>query len=219
MEVTAVVVARRGSKRIPNKSLLRVGGESLIERKIKQLLSCKNINRVVFGSDSPEMLEIAKCAGAETVKRPDYYCDEEQATANDMIANMCSLFSTDVVAWTHCTNPLISSATYDKAVEVYKQNLPQYDSLVSVFPLREHLWKDGNPFNYNPYCATHTLAKDLDPLYMQDGGIFIQSYKNMKENSYFFGKRPYLFEIPKDEFLDINTNRDYLLAKMIIENI
>ena len=51
---------------------------------------------------------------------------------------------------------------------------------------------------------------------MQDGGIFIQPYYQMKENSYFFGKNPYLFEIPVDEFLDINVMRDYLLAKALI---
>ena len=39
----------------------------------------------------------------------------------------------------------------------------------------------------------------------------------MKANSYFFGKKPYLFEIPKEEFLDINEMRDYLLARAIVE--
>ena len=56
LEVCAVIVARGGSKRIPRKSLLKLNGESLIARKIRQLSSCKKINRVVFGSDSEEML-------------------------------------------------------------------------------------------------------------------------------------------------------------------
>ena len=60
-------------------------------------------------------------------------------------------------------------------------------------------------------------ARELPPLYMQDGGIFIQDYLSMKKNSYFFGNRPLLYEIPKNEFLDINEYRDYLLAKCIVE--
>ena len=217
MEKTAVVVARKGSKRIPSKSLLKINGESLIFRKIKQLKQCKNLDRVVFGSDSEEMLEEAMLAGAEVVKRPDYYCDETKASANDMIANMCSLIKTDIVIWAHCTNPLLSSSTYDRAIEDYFNNLPKYDSLLSVVELKEHLWKDNKPFNYNPYAKKHTLAKDLPPMYMQDGGIFIQSYENMTNNRYFFGERPYLFKIPKGEFLDINEMQDYLLAKVLIE--
>lgn len=216
-EVTAIIVARKGSKRIKLKSLLKLGGESLVERKIRQLKQCVNIHRVVLGSDSDEILKEAEKAGAETVRRPKYFCDEELASANEMIRNMMELISTDIVVWAHCTNPLLSPKTYDKAIEAYCSNFPKYDSLLSVVELREHLWKDGRPFNYNPYTSRHVTARELPPLYMQDGGIFIQDYLSMKKNSYFFGNRPLLYEIPKNEFLDINEYRDYLLAKCIVE--
>ena len=216
-EITAVIVARKGSKRILSKSLLKLNNETLIERKIQQLKNSILINRIVVGSDSDEMLSIAQKAGAEIVKRPDYYCDESVATANDMIKNMCDLISTDIVVWAHCTNPLLSSQTYDNAISVFIKNYPKYDSLLSVTELKEHLWKDNKPLNYNPYAAKHTPARDLPPLYMQDGGIFIQPYCQMKKNSYFFGQRPCLFKIPSEEFLDINEMKDYLLAKALLE--
>lgn len=218
MEVTAIIVARKGSKRIQAKSMLKINGETLIARKVRQLKLCKNINRIIVGSDSEEMLNEGLKEGAEIVKRPDYYCDESVASANEMIKNMCSLIDTDIVVWSHCTNPLISSQTYDNAIETYFKNLPQYDSLLSVVELKEHLWKDGKAFNYDPYAKRHTPAKELEPLYMQDGGIFIQPHKQMLENSYFFGKKPYLFNIPQEEFLDINEIRDYILCKSILEN-
>lgn len=218
-EISAIIVARKGSKRVKSKSLLKLNNETLISRKVKQLLQCKNIDRVIVGSDSDEMLEEGKYAGAEVVRRPDFYCDESQASANDMIKNMCELISTDIVVWSHCTNPLLSSQTYDNAVETFLAKLDEgYDSLLSVVELKEHLWNtDKTVFNYNPYAPKHVCARDLPPMYMQDGGIFIQPYEQMKANSYFFGKKPYLFEIPKEEFLDINDYRDYLLAKVILE--
>lgn len=216
-EVTAVVVARKGSIRIPSKSLLKLGNDTLIARKIKQLKQCKNIDRVVFGSDCDEMLMEAKNAGAETIRRPDYYCDETLASANDMIANMCSLFETEIVLWAHCTNPLISSSTYDLAIETFLNNQFEYDSLLSVIELKEHLWgEDLKPLNYNPYGSRHIPARELPPYYMQDGGIFIQPHKQMCENRYFFGKKPYLFRVSDSEFLDINNMRDYILAKAIV---
>lgn len=216
-EVSAVIVARGGSVRIPSKSLLKLQGESLIERKIHQLQKCKNIHRVIFGSDNDEMLNVAKKAGAETVRRPDFYCDERVASANDMIGNMMDLIKTDIVVWAHCTNPLLSANTYDNAVAKFVELYPEYDSLLSVVVLQEHLWgTDKKPLNYNPYAKRHVPAREIPPYYMQDGGIFIQPYEQMKKNSYFFGKKPYLFEIPTDEFLDINNMRDYLLAKAIL---
>lgn len=217
-EVTAIIVGRKGSKRIKSKCLLMLNDETLIERKIRQLQRCSNISRVVFGSDSDEMLEIAKNAGAEVVKRPDYYCNESLASANEMISNMCELIKTDVVVWAHCTNPLISSETYDKAVQVFLDKEAINDSLLSVVKFQEHLWDNNKkPLNYNPYSEVHVCARDLPVYYMQDGGIFIQPYLQMCKNKYFFGKKPILFAIPDDEFLDINIERDYLLAKAILE--
>ena len=217
-EITAIIVARKGSERIKSKSLLKLNNETLIERKICQLKQCKKINRVVLGSDSDEMLEVAKNAGAETVRRPEYYCNEKMASANEMIENMMCLISTDIVIWTHCTNPLLSSQTYDTAIETFLHNYPKFDSLLSVVELKEHLWNEKKePLNYNPYINRHTPARELPSYYMQDGGIFIQPYIQMKNNKYFFGKTPYLFQIPKEEFLDINETRDYILAKAILE--
>lgn len=218
MEISAIIVARKGSERIKNKSMLKLDGETLIARKIRQLQQCKLINRVILGSDSEEMLEEARNAGAEAIKRPEYYCNEITASANQMIKNMCSLIQTDIVVWAHCTNPLLSSQTYDKAIETYLNNLPDYDSLLSVTKLQEHLWQDSKPLNYNPWGERHIPARELKPLYMQDGGIFIQSHQNMSKNSYFFGEKPYLFEIPSDEFLDINNYRDYIIAQSIIND-
>lgn len=219
-EITAVIVARKGSIRIPSKNLLPLGEDTLISRKIKQLKQSKLIDRVVFGSDSDEMLEHASKYGAECVRRPDYYCDEKVASANDMIYNMMELIHTDIVAWTHCTNPLISANTYDDAIRSFQSGLEVgYDSLLSVVEFREHLWgEDKKPLNYDPYKLKHTPARELPSYYMQDGGIFIQPYHQMRENHYFFGRKPKLFVIPEDEFLDINTERDYLLAKTIVEN-
>lgn len=218
-EITAVIVARKGSVRIPSKNMMPLGDDTLISRKIKQLKASNLIDRVVFGSDSDIMLEHASRFGAECVRRPDCYCDERQASANDMIHNMCELIQTDIVVWAHCTNPLLSSGTYDKAIEEFFIKMEEgYDSLLSVVEFREHLWGENKkPLNYNPYQKRHVPARELPPYYMQDGGIFIQPYSQMRNNSYFFGLNPYLFVIPENEFLDINNMRDYILAKAIIE--
>ena len=206
--------------RVPSKNLLPLGDDTLISRKIKQLKQSKYIDRVVFGSDSDEMLEHAAKYGAECVRRPDYYCDEKQASANDMIHNMMELIKTDIVVWSHCTNPLLTSDSYDGALETFVEGEKEgYDSVLSVVEFREHLWGENmKPLNYNPYKPRHTPARELPPYYMQDGGIFIQPYEQMKENSYFFGNNPKLFIIPEEQFLDINNMRDYILAKAIVEN-
>lgn len=83
-EVSAIVVARKSSTRVPGKNKLLLAGEPLFLRKIWQLLTCNKIDRVIFGSDDDEMLEMAKRVGAEIIRRPDFFCDELRASANDV---------------------------------------------------------------------------------------------------------------------------------------
>jgi len=163
-------------------------------------------------------LDFAEQAGAEPIKRDEYFCDEAKCSINEAVFDMCSKIQTDVTVWAHCTNSL-SSKTYEQAITTYLGKLEQgFDSLVSVVEMREHLWNaDGKPFNYNPYQAKHPLAKELPPLYMQDGGIFIQEQTNMLQNRYFFGKKPYLFCVNPNEFVDINEYKDYVIAKALYE--
>ena len=218
MQVSAVVVARKGSKRIPNKALQPFGDELLVSHKVKQLLHSKQIDRVIVGSDCDEILQIGRAAGAETVKRPDFYCNEQIASANDMISNMCSLIETDIVVWAHCTNPLLQACTYDLAVETFLSKRAEgFDSLLSVDLVQEHLWEGSEfkPMNYNPYAERHPLAKELPPLYKQNGGIFIQPHHQMLENRYFFGDKPYLFQTPLEESYDINTFHDLAVARAL----
>jgi CMP-N-acetylneuraminic acid synthetase len=233
MKVTAVIVAKRESRRLNNKNMLPFGRSNLLGAKITELGGCETIDEVVVGSNCDEMLSFARSLGAEGVKREEVYCDEDACPANRMIGNMCSLIETDVVVWAHCTNPLIRAKTYDESVRLYLKKVKEYDgrgqmsggslfdSLISVDLVQEHFWHGGNfsyPLYHDPYHGEHVLAKDLPKLYKQNGAIFIQSHEKMKENSYFYGENPYLFTTPEEESFDINTELDYRVAKHIYEN-
>ncbi|PSV46811.1 cytidylyltransferase domain-containing protein [Photobacterium indicum] len=217
-EITAVIVARGGSVRVKNKALQEINGISLLGRKIEQLKKSTIIDRIIVGTESDLIKEEAINFGAEVVTRPNIACDETLSSANFMIGNMMSLIETDIVVWAHCTNPFITGKTYDKAIKTFLLN-DSCDSLLSVGILKEHLWdKNHKVLNYNPYAERHTLASELEPHYYQDGGIFIQPYEQMKENSYFFGGKPMLFIMPEEELCDINTPQDLDYARFIAKN-
>ncbi len=193
-------------------------GTTLLGYKIKKLQECEEVGEIIVGSDCDEILAHAEQLGAIPVKRPDEACDEEICSANKMIGDLCGRIKTDVVVWTHCTNPNISAATYDHAIETFLNNR-NYDSLISVDLVQEHLWKDWGdmryPLNYNPWAKEHTLAKDLSPLYKQNGAFFIQSHENALKNSYFFGENPQLFLTDLSESTDINTEIDFKIAEFL----
>lgn len=218
MKIAALVPVRAGSKRIPNKNLAKLNNESLVARKVRQLKASTVLTDIYVGTDSLELAQEAEGAGATVVMRDPVCCDEEQASANMMIADFVRRINADIVIWVHVTNPFVEAETYDAALKLFiEKEQKSFDSLISVLAMQEHLWTPNYyPLNYNPYKERHTLAKELPAYYKQTGAFFIQRHQDMKNNSYFFGKHPYLFKTTELESIDINTPYDLNMANVMV---
>ena len=70
-KVLCTICARGGSKGVPNKNMRSLGGIPLIGHTIKQALESEVFSYVTVSSDSDEILNFSKKAGAcEVIKRP-----------------------------------------------------------------------------------------------------------------------------------------------------
>jgi CMP-2-keto-3-deoxyoctulosonic acid synthetase len=63
MGILGVIPARGGSKGIPRKNLLSIGGKNLIERAIASSEESELLTHTVVSTEDEEMLEVAKEAG------------------------------------------------------------------------------------------------------------------------------------------------------------
>ena len=64
MSIVACIFARAGSKGIPNKNIQTFSGKPLISWAIELALQVRQINEVFISTDSEEIAEIARMAGA-----------------------------------------------------------------------------------------------------------------------------------------------------------
>ncbi|KKW22254.1 MAG: Acylneuraminate cytidylyltransferase [Parcubacteria group bacterium GW2011_GWF2_50_9] len=64
MKVLAIIPARGGSKRIPNKNIRDFCGKPLIAYAIEQAKASPFVNRVIVDTDSNEIADIAKPASS-----------------------------------------------------------------------------------------------------------------------------------------------------------
>ena len=76
-KVLGVIPARAGSKVLKRKSLLPLGGLSLIARATKEAKKSKYLDRVIFSSDDVEMMNEAEINGGEVLfSRPQRLADD-----------------------------------------------------------------------------------------------------------------------------------------------
>lgn len=70
MRTLGLIPARGGSKRLPRKNILPLGGKPLIAWTIELALQCKALDQVVVSTEDAEIAAVARQYGAEVLDRP-----------------------------------------------------------------------------------------------------------------------------------------------------
>jgi CMP-N,N'-diacetyllegionaminic acid synthase len=210
MKIKALIAVRSGSQRVKNKNIRPFAGSTLLEIKIKQLLRIKNIDGIVVNSNDDNMLEIAKSLGGETVKRKEYYCTNE-VSMSEVYKNMAENFNGDIIVYTNVTNPLVKDETIYEAIEKYKEFNDKYDSLNSAYPVKEFLFQNNKPINYD--LKNQPRSQDLPDIFALNFAISIISKEKMISQKNVVGSKPYIFPMDIEESTDIDNMIDFEFAE------
>jgi CMP-N-acetylneuraminic acid synthetase len=219
-KITAVIIARKNSKRLPNKMYQKINGKSLIETKISHLLKT-NVDEIAVGSDDLKLKKICQKFNDKRIRfylRPDYYCDERVASANDTIKNMLSYINSDVVLWAYPTNPFTTNIHYNEALKLYLENIKKgYDGLFTTTKILNYFWDmNKKPINHNPMEKKHTRLSErkIPYLYVDNGAIFIRDYKSMLKDGRHWSKKGFMYIMDEKSGWDINFKWDLEAAKL-----
>jgi len=211
MKVTAVVPIRKGSERVKDKNLKLFGDSSLLEYKIDNLLKVKNIDEIIINTDSEIAIEIAMSKGVSFHRREDYYASSK-CTNSEFLEHLGKVTETDIFAYCPCTTPFIKPGTIEHSISTFL-NDTEHDSLATVSPVKEFLWLDGNPINYQRDKQPN--SQNLPDIYSLNFGLNLISRENLIKFKNIVGISPNFVLTSKLEGLDIDTPLDFFMAQQI----
>ena len=227
--IVAVIPARGGSLRVPNKNLRELGGHPLIAWTIKTALKSKLLDRVIVSTDSEEIAKVAQKYGAEVpFLRPKEisgplstelqfhqhaldWLQQHEAVTPLLIVNL------------YPTAPFRRWQSIDKAISRLLKH-PKAHSLRSIRLCSEHpfkMWrKQGNwltPFVRKRDSQTQTYSfQQLPQVHIQNANIYITKPTTMKSLKSTVGKRVLAFEMEAVESVDINDSLDLDFAETVL---
>lgn len=213
--IKALVPVRSGSVRVENKNLAPFCGSSLLEIRVKQLMSLPFLDGVVVSSNDPGMLRVAKDLGAETHVRDSYYASNT-VSMSDVYEHMASAIQCDDLMYALVTTPLVTDASFVTAFKLYSGLSPEYDSIASVADVKEFLIKDGKPYNYDGNNIPR--SQDLPDIQKLTFCISILPRLTMVEKRSCLGKNPYFFKLDQRESVDIDTPFDFKVAELLYDH-
>lgn len=230
MKTIAIIPARAGSKRLPNKNSLLLGGIPLIAHSIIFAQNNADIIDDIYVSTNDEKIKkIALNYGAKVIDRPECLCGDLEPTVSALKHVLDSLdFKIENVVLLQATNPLRPDNLLKEAFEVFENH--SCDSLFTVSRNHQKLGKIHNnifsPFNYE----IGQRSQDLEPLYFENGLLYISKAnlispeKNSNINSKIISEKAFPFEVNSIfANVDIDTQEDfdyaeYLYQKLKIKN-
>lgn len=216
METLAFIPARGGSKRLPGKNIRLFAGKPLIHYSIA-FARASGLSRIVVSTDDESTMECAQSLGAEVIIRPDEISGDSATSAS--AANHCLKtlagqgYAPDVFVTLQVTNPLRPRSLFEDALSIF--NSVNCDSVIGITENKHKLGKLKEGYFLAESYLPGTRAQDLEPLYFENGLIYL-SKPELINRGEIFGKK---IQTLKCEDLyasgDIDTLFDFELAELI----
>ena len=213
LKTIALVAARSGSERVSNKNVRPFGQTTLLENKLSQLLRIDAFDSVVLSSDSPSMIALGIEMGCQVHLRAPNFASSD-AAMSEVYVHLAEACDADVIVYANCTSPLIRDRTILKMVAEYQKEsvlTGRNDSVNTVTPIRQFLWRDGRPLNYDPQHQPR--SQDLAGVVAINFAISVIARDTMIKRMNVVGERPHLVEVPAIEGTDIDTAEDFDFAE------
>ena len=207
---------RHHSQRVPGKNYRLLAGKPLYQHIIETLLAVPEVNEIVVDTDSDPVMDGLRTnfPQVKIINRPEHLRADDMPM-NEILIHDTGLFPADFHLQTHSTNPLLKAGTISKAIQALLAEYPKRTSLFSVTRWQTRFYdKDGNAVNHNPRELIQT--QDLPPMYEENSCIYLFARENLIANRHRISDQPLVFEIPRLEAVDIDTEADFQLADILM---
>ena len=236
--MVSLIPARGGSERVPRKNIRMIAGKPMLAYTIEASLQSKYIKRTFVSTEDPEVKAIALQYGAEVIDRPKKYANDSppgiagghelygvSQQFKEVLWDEMKIYP-DYLAFLYPTSPLRTAGQIDQAYELMiergcQRALSVYKIPAGLYEGRYIINKQGRACRVFQYSQRELYLKSLgiefqEPEYIGCADIFIVPFR---EGIFFDADYSdiSLYEINKDDVVDVNTEHDFEMAEMILK--
>lgn len=221
MKAIAIITARGGSKRIPKKNIRKFCGKPIIEYSIQAAIESDKFDEVMVSTDSHEIADIAKSAGASVPFMRSENTSNDHATTADVLREVIIEYDKrgknfDIVCCLYPTAPFVTAEKLRLAIDKFISS--DADSLNPVvpfsFPPQRGQIVDEN--GYLRYMWPENYVKrsqDLQTMYHDAGQFYFYKTDSLMNKSRLeWHDIPFILD--EMEVQDIDNESDWEMAEL-----
>ena len=224
LKVLGLIVARKNSKGLKNKHLLKLGKKKSIEWTFKAAKKSKLIDHCMLSTDSKEIINIShKYKIHAPFVRPAKY-SKDNSSIYDVIKHSMSWlnqnnYKFDLFVLLQGTSPFRNYRHIDNAIRLFQKNINICKTLISVKEInKKNFWilKKNKKYVKFAFDQKNLLRRqDNRKVYLPNGGLYISKYQNLNN---FYTNQTIFFEMDEKSSIDLDTLEDFKIAKNYLKN-
>jgi CMP-N-acetylneuraminic acid synthetase len=223
--VLGLVVARGGSKGLPRKNVLPLGGRPLIAWTVEAARGARSLTRAIVSSEDAEILERAREAGGETPFVRPAALATDTASSLDVALHALDWLAAhesqhpDVLVLLPATAPmrrarhideavttLLGDATLEAVVAVTDPDYPPYWMLTVTAGRLAWLFPEGGKAE---------RRQDLPTAFRPNGAIYAIRTAALRAQRTFYPRVTAPYVMPRAESVNIDSALDFRLAELL----
>lgn len=153
--------------------------------------------------------------GVKTHRREEYYASS-QCSGSEFFRHLGETTDTDIFLYCPCTSPFVKPTTISKCIQQFLAS-DEFDCLSTVSKVKEFLWLDGKPVNYDPAHAPN--SQNLPDIVALNFGITVVRREDLIRNSNIIGHKPQFVVTDDVEGVDIDTPLDFFIAEQLYKKL
>ncbi|MDR3598766.1 pseudaminic acid cytidylyltransferase [Clostridium sp.] len=219
--IIAVIPARSGSKRIPNKNIKKFLGKEIISYSIETAKKSGLFTEIMVSTDSEEIAMIGKKYGAKIPFLRSLENSNDYATTADVLLEVLREYEKlgsrfEFLCCLYPTSPLI---TVEKLVESYKILIEsKADSIIPIvkysFPIqRAFRLKENKKIEYIWPENSLKRSQDMDESFHDCGSFYWTRTSSLIEGKKLITENSIGYILPEMQAQDIDTLTDWSLAE------
>lgn len=210
MTVLGVVPARGGSKRLPRKNIAFLGGKPLIVWTLRAARASNALDRVIVTTDDLEIANVIQMYNEEEGDNVFVWMRPSQLARDEtpmlpVILNVYNSNPADIIVTLQPTSPFRKPEAIATAISLLRST--KADSVFSVTEAPDDLAFEVGHAN---------RLRKLPNVVVPNGSLFLITGEALERGESWFSGLAYGYSMPKDESLDIDTQLDLEIAKMIL---
>ena len=225
MKGIAILLARAGSKGLPNKNIALLRGKPLIYYSLEVLNKNEKISEIIVSTDGQQIKKVVEGLNFSKVKvfkRPMKYSGDKVTTRETLKFLYSQLNdtqkSTDFFVYSQVTEPLKPKDILEKCIHLFENS--DHDSVFAAYKMHKNLWeiKNDQISLLTKKNQTEAPRQVKSPIYREDTGICCVISPEIFASGRRIGDNPGLVSYDDHSALiDIHERKDLELADFLME--